>query len=94
MQSSFEIEEETAAQVIPGVLHGFAVMDRTGDTKITWDPRNADEVEHARKTFNDLLKKNFTAFTVNPKDASKNVQVREFNPNEAMYIFVPQYQGG
>lgn len=94
MKSSFAIQEEVEETIVPGQRHGFAIMDGTGDTKITWDPRNTDEVAHARKTFEDLIKKNFTAYSVKPKDGSKGEQVREFNPNEAMYIFVPQYVGG
>ena len=76
------------------VRHEIAIMDGTGDTKVTWDARNADECEQARKTFNDLRKKGFLAFKVTAKDGSKGEQVTEFNPNEAMYILVPQLVGG
>jgi hypothetical protein len=89
-----EIFGEEEIEKIPEGHHLFAIMDRTGDTKITFDPRNEDEVEIAKKQFADLRKKGFNAYKVQPKDGSKGELVREFDAREAMYIFVPPMQGG
>lgn len=79
--------------VPPG--HGrFYVMDRTGDTRITWDASNADEVEMARKQFDGYRAKGYLAFKVNPADATKGEQMREFDPSAQKVIFAPPMRGG
>jgi hypothetical protein len=69
------------------------VMSTLGDTKVIWDPENEDEVEAAEDQFDSLLGKGFKAFKVK-KDGKAGVQIKRFNPNEAMYILVPELKGG
>ena len=69
-------------------------MDGSGDTKIVWDPDNREEVENAKKTFDDLVKnKKFAAFTVK-KGGEKHKRIYTFDKFEEKLIMVPQFQGG
>lgn len=71
----------------------MAVLGREGDTKVMWDPGNADEVENARDTFNKLTKKGHLAFSVK-NDGEKDKQIREFDPKAGKIILVPRFVGG
>lgn len=72
----------------------LAVMDHTGDTKLMWDSDNETEVANARRTFDEMKKKGFTAYSVYGKDGAKGEQIREFDPKAEKIILVPQMQGG
>lgn len=72
----------------------MAVMGTAGDTKIIWNKDNPDEVENARRTFNDLLSKNYLAFKVRDSDSKEGEQIREFDPNIGRMILSPQMRGG
>lgn len=69
------------------------VLDHTGDTKIIWDSENRTEVEHARKTFDELAAKGFSAFSVK-KDGEKGSRLSKFDPEEEKMILVPALRGG
>lgn len=71
----------------------FAVMDKTGDTKLIFDPNNADEVESAKNTFRDLKKKGFIAYRVSA-DGSKGEVIREFDSAAGKIILAPAMVGG
>ena len=74
--------------------HEMAVMDRTGDTKIMWDPENPDEVANARRTFEDLVHtKKMLAFSVK-KSGKQGEQVKQFDPQAERLILTPALQGG
>lgn len=92
------ILQTTTEKGFEDISAGFgamAVMSQKGDTKYIWDKANADEVEGARRTFDYFVKdKKHLAFKVKGKDGTKGEQVREFDPNEERYIFVPQMVGG
>lgn len=76
------------------IKHEMAVMDHTGDTKVIWDPDNADEVAAARAQFEALRKKGFAAFRVRGKDGEKGAQITAFDPQAEKLILVPQMVGG
>lgn len=71
----------------------IAKMDDTGDTKIIWSRDNEDEVANARRTFDDLKTKGFTAYSVK-KDGEKNEIIARFDPKAERIIMVPAMQGG
>ena len=71
----------------------IAVMDGTGDTKVMWDPTNPDEVENARRTFNDLKKKGFDAFKVGEKGAAGD-RIDEFDSTAGRIIMMPRKVAG
>ncbi len=69
------------------------VTAKKGDTKIIWDPDNKEEVNSAKRTFEDLRKKGFTAFSVK-KDGSRDTLVTEFDEDLEKLILVPRITGG
>lgn len=71
----------------------LCVLDRTGDTKVIWDSKNADEVAAAKAAFDTLKKKGFLAYTVS-KDGSKGEVIREFDETAERIIMSPPMQGG
>ena len=80
-------------ETVETVRREMCILDGGGDTKVIWDPANADEVKNAKRTFKDLLKKGFTAFRVDT-DGEKDGQIREFEPDAQKLIMVPRIMGG
>lgn len=73
----------------------MAIMGRKGDTKVIWSKDNAEEVQAARNTFNDLVRgKGFAAYSVKAKTGEKHERIREFDPNAESIIIVPPMVGG
>lgn len=69
------------------------IMGRAGDTKLVWDAANADEVSNAERTFKDLTKKGYLAFSVK-KDGDKDEKITEFDKTAEKIILVPRMAGG
>ncbi len=72
------------------------VMNREGDTKISWDRRNAEEVKHAEESFGGFKAKGFAAFSL--KDVGtkeeKGELMQKFDPLAERVVFVPPLKGG
>lgn len=68
-------------------------MDKSGDTKLMWSAENADEVASAKRTFDELKKKNFLAYSVK-KRGGMGEQIREFDPSAEKIIMAPPMAGG
>jgi hypothetical protein len=68
-------------------------MDDTGDTKTIWDKDNPDEVEMARRTFDDLKARGYMAYSVD-KEGEPDSVVNEFDPNAERLILRPAMAGG
>lgn len=79
---------------IPDHLGAMAVMDKTGDSKVTWDPNQPAEVEAARAQFDVLKKKGYSAFRMSEGGDQQGAQMRDFDASARRIIFVPQMQGG
>jgi len=71
----------------------MSVLGMEGDTKVIWDSESEDEVENARKTFNDLKKKGYSAFSVK-KNGEKGSRLDTFDSEEEKMILTPALQGG
>ncbi len=71
----------------------LAVMDKTGDTKTIWDPRNDAEVDAAEATFNALKKKGYAIFKVNAA-GDKGTALRNFDSAVGKMIAIPPVVGG
>jgi hypothetical protein len=69
------------------------VLDRGGDTKIIWDSDNPDEVASARRSFDELRGKGFTAYRVDDKGEGSAL-IRNFDPTAEKMIFRPAMAGG
>lgn len=64
-----------------------------GDSKVIWDPTNADEVEAAKAQFDILKGKGYKAFSVQ-KDGAKGKPMSKFRKTAGRIIMVPQIAGG
>ena len=71
----------------------LAILDKTGDTKVIWDPSNKDEREAAKAQFDHLIEKGFRAYLVK-KDGEKGSLISEFDPFAGKIIMVPKIVGG
>jgi hypothetical protein len=69
------------------------VLGPEGDLKVIWDCEKRDEVEAARKQFNELTGKGYIAFSVK-KDGEKNEKISKFDPDLEKMILVPMLRGG
>jgi hypothetical protein len=78
----------------PTIIGGeMAILDRTGHSRQIWDPRNPDEVEAARATFNKLKGKGYIAYKVKP-DGSEGEIMTTFDPQAEKMIMAPPVVGG
>ena len=69
------------------------VLDSTGDTRLQWNQTNHDEVDAARKRFNELTKKGYAAFKAN-RSGSQGEQIDAFDPTAERCILIPPMVGG
>ena len=69
------------------------VLDRTGDTTTSWDPRRPDEVALAREAFDAAKAKKMLIYKANT-DGTKGELLREFDPNAEKIVCSPQNVGG
>lgn len=78
---------------IPEDMGVMAILDSTGDTRIMWDPNQKDEVDAAKKQFDDLIGKGYQAFAVK-KRGGAGEKVREFDPSAGKLILARPTVGG
>ncbi|WP_441260644.1 hypothetical protein AB7008_41115 [Bradyrhizobium sp. 521_C7_N1_3] len=68
------------------------VMDRTGDNRYHFDPKDAQEVAKAERRFRELTHVGFTAAA---RTGSGQVsQIRSFDPSAEETVFFPRLVGG
>jgi hypothetical protein len=68
------------------------VMDRTGDSRHSFDPNDADEMAKAEQRFYELTKIGFTAAV---RTGSGQVsRIRSFDPNAEETVFFSRLVGG
>jgi hypothetical protein len=72
--------------------HVMNVLDRSGHTRIGWDPSNEDEVEFARGVFEDKTAAGFRAFKV--RNGEQSTRMDDFDPSAREMMLVPQLKGG
>ena len=75
------------------MLNEMLILDQTGHTRMTWDSENEDEVEVARKAYEKMTKKGYSAFEVK-KDGGEGKRMKEFDPTAEKMILAPNLQGG
>lgn len=71
----------------------MTVLDRTGDTKVEWNPDNKDEVSAAEKQFKDLTKKGYIAFRLYD-DGKKGEVLSSFDKFAEKMVLIPPVVGG
>lgn len=71
------------------------ITDPTGDTRIMWDPANADEVATAKAAFKKGQDKKMLAYRVDPDSGNRTGEViRHFDETAGKIIMVKQTVGG
>ena len=68
------------------------VMDRTGDSRHSFDPNDAQALTKAEQRFYELTKVGFTAAV--RTSAGQVSQIRSFDPNAEESVFFPRLVGG
>lgn len=71
----------------------LAILDRTGDTKLIWNSDKPAEVDNARRTFDDLKKKGYLAYSVN-REGDKGEVLKKFDPHAERIIMSAPVVGG
>lgn len=69
------------------------ILDRTGDTRIEWDPAVAEEVSMARKAFEEAQAKKYLTYKLNA-DGTQGELIRTFDPTAERIVASPQTVGG
>lgn len=70
------------------------ILSDKGDTRVTWNARDTDEVEAARAQFQTLVDRGFRAFAVEAGSGGKGEMITEFNPDTQKVILAPPMAGG
>jgi hypothetical protein len=64
-----------------------------GDTRLTWSRNNDAEVDNARRTFDTLIAKNYTAYRLDTADR-RGERIHAFDAGIERMILIPQVAGG
>jgi hypothetical protein len=75
-------------------MNALHITDETGDTRIMWDPANADEVATAKAAFDKAKKRGMLAYAVTPGGEASGEVIREFDAKRGKIIMIRQTQGG
>jgi len=72
-------------------MHLLRILDQTGDTKVQFDPADADAVRDIEARFAALMQRNFVAFDVSEHPGRI---LTRFDPNAKEIIVSPRFAGG
>ena len=73
--------------------HTMRIADRNGDTTVSWETTNQEQVAAAQQQFEALVKQGFTAYAF--KNAGEAGEVtKTFNPEVERILVMPQVVGG
>lgn len=74
----------------PGGCGMFSVMTSdAGDDRLAWDARFPEQINDAKKMFNDLVAKGMVPYRVDPKGKKSPVLMTEFDPWAEEVVFCP-----
>ena len=76
-----------------GAMNECKVLDPNGHTRTSWDTGNPEEVERARRIFDDLMKRGYRAFRMDG-GAGESVPKSAFDPKDKETLFVPPIRAG
>lgn len=68
------------------------MLGRDGDVKIEWNPSKLDEVQIARKAFDEARKKGYRAYEV--EAGGKGSKIEEFDADLGKIIMMTPVTGG
>jgi hypothetical protein len=84
------MEETQPETVHQGEL---SIINRKGDTTITWSSDRPVEVENARENFRKMREKGYLAYRMT-RSGDKGEQIHEFDPLAEKIILAPPMAGG
>jgi hypothetical protein len=76
-----------------GIMGTLKTLSHEGDTRISWDADNPDEVAVAREAFLRLIRRGYLAYTADG-DEARGSQIHAFDPEAETVVLVPALQGG
>jgi hypothetical protein len=76
-----------------GAMNEFKVLDPNGHTRTGWDTNSPEEVENARRIYNDLVKRGYRAFRMEGR-GGEGVPTRAFDPKDKETLLVPPIRAG
>lgn len=74
-----------------GAMNEFKVLDPNGHTRTAWDTDSPEEVETARRIFDQLMGRGYRAFRMG---AGEGVPQRNFDPQDKETLLVPPIRAG
>jgi hypothetical protein len=75
----------------PSGLHTIRILDRSGDTPLTYDPADRAAVDEIERRFARLMERNFVAFDVSTHPGRI---ITQFDPAVSEIIVSPRFAGG
>ena len=79
-----------AQTVVKSVLK---ILSEKGDERLVWDKENGREAKEAKNKFEEFMKKNYMAFSVDSK-GKKNRKIEEFDVDAEEILMVPPTSKG
>lgn len=76
-----------------GAMNEFKVLDPNGHTCTSWNTASAEEVESARRIFNELMQRGYRAFRM-AGTAGEGVPTSAFDPKDKETLLVPPIRAG
>jgi hypothetical protein len=76
-----------------GAMNEFKVLDPNGHTRTAWDAGDPEEVESARRLFNDLMNRGYRAFRMDAGGGG-GAQKSAFDPKDKETLLVPPIRAG
>jgi hypothetical protein len=76
-----------------GAMNEFKVLDPNGHTRTTWDTSSPEEVDAARRIYEDLVKRGYRAFRMEG-GAGEGVPKNAFDPKDRETLLVPPIRAG
>ena len=91
-----ELLVEKTEYLAPAARGELSILNGEGDTKLTWNANNEDEVEAAEVMFDELIAKGFQAFEVSDEKekGGKGKMIKKFDPKAQRIIMSPRIGGG
>ena len=76
-----------------GAMNEFKVLDPNGHTRTEWDAESAEEVETARRVYEEFIRRGYRAFRVDA-GAGEGLPKGAFDPKDKETLLVPPIRAG
>ena len=69
-------------------MHTMKILSETGDDRIVWDKENGNQAKEAKAKFNELIKKDYKAYSVD-SHGKKHAKISEFDLDAEEILMIP-----